>query len=226
MANIFSEETEFFFVSRHNLSKKHHPQSLTTQTVYFFSYIILDFKLNGVTEMASNYAGEEDDYELIDDDEKDDDEDLARLDDDLVVDEEEDVDVDERTDRVVGTTRWRGRKKLKLGVEEARSRGRGRRVGGGRSSLGAASTTTTSGLATTSSTTVSASQTTTTTTAARPIDQAQVEARRQLAVKIDRVCEYALVLMHCILYKINYYNRKTHFDKSIKYDIVVYVSFK
>lgn len=174
--------------------------------------------------MASNYVGEEDDYELVQDDDNDDVEDLARLDDDLVVDEEEDVvDVDERTDRIVGeasTTRWRGRKKLKLGVEEVRGRGRGRRVGG-RSSLGAASTTT-SGLATTS-TTMSASQSTTTT---RPTDQAQVEARRQLAVKIDRVCEYALVLMHCILYKINYYNRKTHFDKSIKYDIVVYVSLK
>jgi hypothetical protein len=41
--------------------------------------------------------------------------------------------------------------------------------------------------------------------------------------KVDRICEYALVLMHCILYKINYYDRKTHFDKYIKYNIIVYV---
>lgn len=48
----------------------------------------------------------------------------------------------------------------------------------------------------------------------------------EMSTQIDRICEYTLVLMHCILYKINYYNRKTHFDKYIKYNIVVYVSIK
>lgn len=47
--------------------------------------------------------------------------------------------------------------------------------------------------------------------------------KQQLGTKIDRICEYALVLMHCVLYKINYYDRRTHFEKSIKYDIIVYV---
>jgi len=42
--------------------------------------------------------------------------------------------------------------------------------------------------------------------------------------KLDRLCEFAHVLMHCILYKINYYNKKTHFDKFLKYNIIVYVS--
>ena len=45
-----------------------------------------------------------------------------------------------------------------------------------------------------------------------------------LASKIDRLCEFAHVLMHCILYKINYYSKKTHFDKFLKYNIIVYVS--
>ena len=45
----------------------------------------------------------------------------------------------------------------------------------------------------------------------------------RLSNKIDRFCEFTLVLMHCILYKINYYNKKTHFDKYLKYNIVVYV---
>jgi hypothetical protein len=46
---------------------------------------------------------------------------------------------------------------------------------------------------------------------------------RHLAFRIDRVCEYAECLMHCILFKINYYNKKTHFDKAVKYNIIVYV---
>jgi hypothetical protein len=45
-----------------------------------------------------------------------------------------------------------------------------------------------------------------------------------LASKIDRLCEFAHVLMHCVLYKINYYNKKNHFEKYLKYNIVVYVS--
>ena len=45
----------------------------------------------------------------------------------------------------------------------------------------------------------------------------------RLTNKIDRLCEFAHVLMHCILYKINYYNKKTHFDKFLKYNIIVYV---
>lgn len=50
-----------------------------------------------------------------------------------------------------------------------------------------------------------------------------IQSQQQLGIKIDRLCEFAHVLMHCVLYKINYYNRKTHFDKAIKYDIIVYV---
>jgi hypothetical protein len=46
---------------------------------------------------------------------------------------------------------------------------------------------------------------------------------RYLAFQIDRVCEFAECLMHCILFKINYYNKKTHFDKAVKYNIIVYV---
>jgi hypothetical protein len=45
-----------------------------------------------------------------------------------------------------------------------------------------------------------------------------------LMSKIDRLCEFVHVLMHCVLYKINYYNKKTHFDKFLKYNIIVYVS--
>lgn len=44
-----------------------------------------------------------------------------------------------------------------------------------------------------------------------------------LSDKIDRLCEYAQVLMHCLLFKINYYNKKTHFDKLLKYNTIVYV---
>jgi hypothetical protein len=46
---------------------------------------------------------------------------------------------------------------------------------------------------------------------------------RHLAFGIDRACEFAECLMHCILFKINYYNKKTHFDKALKYNIIVYV---
>ncbi|CAF1028217.1 unnamed protein product, partial [Brachionus calyciflorus] len=48
------------------------------------------------------------------------------------------------------------------------------------------------------------------------------EERQLLKFKIDALCEYTHVLMHCILYKINYYNKKTHFDKVLKYNIIVY----
>lgn len=44
-----------------------------------------------------------------------------------------------------------------------------------------------------------------------------------LADKIDRLCEFAQLLMHCLLFKINYYNKKTHFDKLLKYNTIVYV---
>ena len=52
-------------------------------------------------------------------------------------------------------------------------------------------------------------------------------SEQQLAInrRIDSLCEYAHVLMHCVLYKINYYNKKTHFDKLLKYNIIVYVCF-
>ena len=46
----------------------------------------------------------------------------------------------------------------------------------------------------------------------------------RLSIKIDRICEYAEVLMHCILFKTNFYNKKTHFDKCLKYNIIVYVN--
>jgi hypothetical protein len=39
---------------------------------------------------------------------------------------------------------------------------------------------------------------------------------------IDILCDFILVLMHCILYKVNYYNRKTDFKRLIKYNIIVY----
>ena len=50
------------------------------------------------------------------------------------------------------------------------------------------------------------------------------QVERLLAFRIDRICEYAECLMHCILFKINFYNKKTNFEKVIKYNIVVYVS--
>ena len=46
-----------------------------------------------------------------------------------------------------------------------------------------------------------------------------------LSNRIDRLCEFVHVLMHCLLFKINYYNKKTHFDKFLKYNIIVYVSW-
>ena len=58
-----------------------------------------------------------------------------------------------------------------------------------------------------------------------PIDEliTKPTADEYLTHKIDRLCEFSLVLMHCILFKINYYN-KIHFEKYLKYSIVVYVS--
>jgi hypothetical protein len=55
-------------------------------------------------------------------------------------------------------------------------------------------------------------------------DQPEQNCKKILAFKIDRLCEFSECWMHCVLYKINYYNKKTHFDKYLKYDIVVYVS--
>lgn len=54
-------------------------------------------------------------------------------------------------------------------------------------------------------------------------DKLEIRSNVHLAFKIDRLCEYAQVLMHCLLYKINYYNKKTHFEKLLKYNIIVYV---
>lgn len=48
---------------------------------------------------------------------------------------------------------------------------------------------------------------------------AQIVSRR-----VDRLCEFTECLMHCLLFKINYYDKKAHFDKCLKYDVVVYVS--
>ena len=56
------------------------------------------------------------------------------------------------------------------------------------------------------------------------VTRSGVKIADNLMNKIDRLCEFVHVLMHCILYKINYYNKKTHFDKFLKYNIIVYVS--
>ena len=50
-------------------------------------------------------------------------------------------------------------------------------------------------------------------------------ARRCLAARVDQICEFVHVFLHCLLYKINYYDKKTHFEKLLKYNIIVYVSF-
>jgi len=47
--------------------------------------------------------------------------------------------------------------------------------------------------------------------------------REQFERQIDMFCEYVHILMHCFLYKLNYYNKKSHFDKLIKYNTIVYV---
>lgn len=53
----------------------------------------------------------------------------------------------------------------------------------------------------------------------------QITNKKQLlSERIDRLCEYAQVLMHCLLFKINYYNKKTHFEKYLKYNTIVYVN--
>ncbi len=49
--------------------------------------------------------------------------------------------------------------------------------------------------------------------------------KQYLADRIDRISEFTQVMMHCLLYKINYYNKKTHFEKYIKYNIIVYVTY-
>lgn len=53
-----------------------------------------------------------------------------------------------------------------------------------------------------------------------------LKRKRYLGERIDRICEFAQVLMHCLLYKINYYDKKKHFEKYIKYNIIVYVNKK
>ena len=53
--------------------------------------------------------------------------------------------------------------------------------------------------------------------------QQELNRKQILSFKIDKICDYAQVLMHCLLFKINYYNKKTHFDKYIKYNMIVYV---
>ena len=58
----------------------------------------------------------------------------------------------------------------------------------------------------------------------RKKENAEILASKQrLAQHIDRICEYTQVLMHCLLFKINYYNKKTHFEKYLKYNTIVYV---
>ena len=52
-----------------------------------------------------------------------------------------------------------------------------------------------------------------------------INSKLLLSDKIDRLCEYAQVLMHCLLFKINYYNKKTHFEKLLKYNTIVYVIY-
>lgn len=47
-------------------------------------------------------------------------------------------------------------------------------------------------------------------------------ARRHLAERVDQICEFVHVFLHCLLYKINYYDKKTHFEKLLKYNIIVY----
>jgi hypothetical protein len=54
----------------------------------------------------------------------------------------------------------------------------------------------------------------------------KLAGKQSLAQRIDRICEYAQVLMHCLLFKINYYNKKTHFEKYLKYNTIVYVNVK
>ncbi len=51
----------------------------------------------------------------------------------------------------------------------------------------------------------------------------QPKRPNELNNRIDKICEFAQVLMHCLLFKINYYNKKSHFDKYIKYNMIVYV---
>jgi hypothetical protein len=57
-------------------------------------------------------------------------------------------------------------------------------------------------------------------------DSVKLLAHEQiLSDRIDRLCEYTHVLMHCLLFKINYYNKKTHFEKYLKYNTIVYVIY-
>lgn len=58
----------------------------------------------------------------------------------------------------------------------------------------------------------------------QPDQSVELSTKQYLADRIDRISEFAQVLMHCLLYKINYYNKKTHFEKFIKYNIIVYVT--
>lgn len=152
--------------------------------------------------MASNF-GVEDDYEVILDDD-----DVETFGDNEVLNEDDDNDEDvlDRDEaksrrRSLRSSSNRGRKRLKLIGESSRT---------GRSGL-------TEVVPSHASQSVQCSQ------QVCRVSSDQIEARRLLATKIDRICEFTLVLMHCILYKINYYNRKTHFDKAIKYDIIIYV---
>jgi hypothetical protein len=57
----------------------------------------------------------------------------------------------------------------------------------------------------------------------RPQSVSETMRREQCERQIDMFCEYVHILMHCFLYKLNYYNKKSHFDKLIKYNTIVYV---
>ncbi len=61
------------------------------------------------------------------------------------------------------------------------------------------------------------------TTALNRFNDGSEVTRSLLSIKIDRVCEFVQVLMHCLLYKMNYYDKRTHFEKMLKYQIIVYV---
>lgn len=56
-------------------------------------------------------------------------------------------------------------------------------------------------------------------------DSVKLAREQILSDRIDRLCEYTHVLMHCLLFKINYYNKKTHFEKYLKYNTIVYVIY-
>ena len=45
----------------------------------------------------------------------------------------------------------------------------------------------------------------------------------QCRKRLDALCDMTLVFLHSVLYKSGYYDKRTHFRKQLKYNIVVYV---